>query len=105
MSNQNIVSYPISSVEVTMYTGPYQTNSNNVVTTIVYGLGNTLYKAIVQFYDVPYENIPRNSRHGRNYNVGFPLSALGGFLAMVEKKSVVFNYDNYNNHATFKIAL
>ena len=105
MSNQNTVSYPISFVEVTMYTGPYQTNNNNIVTTIVYGLSNTVYRAIVRFYDMPYEKIPGNSRYGTDYNVGFPLSALGGFLAMVEKKSVVFNYDNYNNHATFKIAL
>lgn len=89
--------YPISWYELTMYTGPYQ--PNNVVATIVAPLSNTVYRAIIRFYDLPYDQMPANVPYSTDYNVGFPVSAIGGILQTLEKVGVTFNFDTSDNHA------
>lgn len=89
--------YPISSYELTMYAGPDQ--QNNVVATIVAPLSNTVYRAIIRFYDLPYDQMPSNAPYSSDYNVGFPVSAMGGVLQTLENGGVTFNFDTSNNHA------
>ncbi|HCQ16792.1 MAG TPA: hypothetical protein DIU20_11045, partial [Cryomorphaceae bacterium] len=72
--------YQITSYELTIETSPY--NSQKTVANLTAPLGNTGRTLNVQFFDLPYDQVPGNNVYVSDFNVRMPVQALAPLVSL-----------------------
>ncbi|HBF21568.1 MAG TPA: hypothetical protein DDW81_15820 [Cryomorphaceae bacterium] len=92
--------YQITSYELTIETSPY--NSQKTVANLTAPLGNTGRTLNVQFFDLPYDQVPGNNVYVSDFNVRMPVQALAPLVSLLQSATPVgFNFDMNTYQAQF----